>query len=250
MDRYGRRLAVALALLSAVTLAACGGDGGGGTTAGGVATAPSTQAQTSTTPNGIENKTPAEIVTAARAAAIAASAVHVAGTSAAVEIDLNLVRGKGASGSIAQGGNRFELIAIGDTLYLRGSDDFYRSLGGDAVVRLLSGKWLQVPAIGQGFAGFRQFTDMDTLLRAALTPGSANLAKGAVTTVDGGQAVPIRSDARGTLYVATTGEPFPLEIVSSGDRGKVVFDRWNEPVTLSAPSGAVSLEQLSRARTG
>jgi len=50
------------------------------------------------------------------------------------------------------------------------------------------------------------------------------------------------------LYVATTGVPFPLEITKTGkESGKVVLDRWNKAVTLSAPPGAIDISTLQKA---
>ena len=49
----------------------------------------------------------------------------------------------------------------------------------------------------------------------------------------------------GTLYVSTTGKPYPIEITKSGSSGgKISFDRWNAPVALAAPKNAIDLAQL------
>ena len=49
----------------------------------------------------------------------------------------------------------------------------------------------------------------------------------------------------GTLDVATTGKPYPIQIRKSGKGGgKISFDRWNAPVTLAAPKNAIDLSQL------
>jgi hypothetical protein len=49
----------------------------------------------------------------------------------------------------------------------------------------------------------------------------------------------------GTLYVATTGTPYPLEILKKGGSGgSILFDRWNQPVTLTAPANAININQL------
>jgi hypothetical protein len=49
----------------------------------------------------------------------------------------------------------------------------------------------------------------------------------------------------GTLYVATTGKPYPIQITKSGTSGgKILFDRWNAPVTLVAPKHSIDLSQL------
>ncbi len=50
---------------------------------------------------------------------------------------------------------------------------------------------------------------------------------------------------QGTLYIATTGPAYPVAIVKEGtDSGKITFDEWNKPVTLTAPSNSVDLSQL------
>jgi hypothetical protein len=50
----------------------------------------------------------------------------------------------------------------------------------------------------------------------------------------------------GTLYVATTGEPFPLKLEGSkSNEGSVTFDRWNEPVELKPPPNPVDFSKLT-----
>ena len=57
----------------------------------------------------------------------------------------------------------------------------------------------------------------------------------------------IKSSEGGTLYVATTGEPYPVEIAqNSGDStGAVHFDAWNEKVDVQAPKDAVDISALN-----
>ena len=47
----------------------------------------------------------------------------------------------------------------------------------------------------------------------------------------------------GTLYVAARGSPYPLE-VRTPDGGTIRFDHWNQPVTLTAPTDVVNVNQL------
>ena len=94
------------------------------------------------------------------------------------------------------------------------------------------------------------------------------MAKGGTETVDGEQAVVVldKGDRPGTnagkLYVATTGEPFPLRTVATGNErpgGKqdpqcneserrtrtgdeVKLSRYNESLDVKAPPGAIDLE--------
>lgn len=190
-----------------------------------------------------------EILSEAKAAADSASSVHVSGSiksgTAPVTLDLNLASGKGARGEISENGASFKLILLGDTAYISGSPAFYRSLGGAAAAQLLDGKWLKTSARSGEFASFGALANMSQLIDTTLAAHGV-LAKGATTTVNGQQAIAV-SDATksGTLYVATTGKPYPIQIAKgSGESGKIDFDNWNQPVTITAPANAVDLSEL------
>jgi hypothetical protein len=50
----------------------------------------------------------------------------------------------------------------------------------------------------------------------------------------------------GTLYVATTGEPYPIEVIKNGsDGGQIAFDSFNQPVRLTPPSDAIASHSCS-----
>ncbi len=72
---------------------------------------------------------------------------------------------------------------------------------------------------------------MRTLLGSTLA-AHGTLARGPATTVEGRPALGVSDGANGgTLYVASTGTPYPLELVERGaSAGTLVFDRWNQPV--------------------
>jgi hypothetical protein len=57
----------------------------------------------------------------------------------------------------------------------------------------------------------------------------------------------VDSSDGGTLYVATTGEPYPIEITqaSGNSTGTVHFDEWNETVDVKAPTNAVDVSKLN-----
>lgn len=254
-SRRLRLSAGAVALLLAGTLAACGGDDSSDSTSTSAA-APETSAQTTpaettettTEDNGVAELSADEILAKATEAAKGATAVRVSGAMEELELDISLVKGRGATGSITQDGAKAEIIVVDDEIFLKGDEAFYQSLGGDAIVRLLGDKWLKVPAGGEGFESFEQITDMDALLGQALKPEGETLTKGEVTDLDGTPAVPLRTDRRkGTLYIATEGEPFPLKIIGDGDRGEITFDGWNEPAELVAPTDVIDVAELERA---
>lgn len=51
---------------------------------------------------------------------------------------------------------------------------------------------------------------------------------------------------RSTLYVAASGTPYPVAYVKTKrpTAGKIMFDRWNQSVTLTAPKGALDISKL------
>jgi hypothetical protein len=202
--------------------------------------------------NGLASKSPAAIVAAAKAAADGAASVHVSGAvneGVPLSLDMYLLAGKGGRGYVTQNGLRFELIALGSTVYIKGSPAFYRHIGGDAAARLLQGKWLKVPAAAGQFAPITGLTDLRKLIDTALA-SHGTLVKGPTTSVGGLKVVAVNDTSKGgVLYVAATGKPFPAAVARSGaNGGRIVFDRWNGAVTISPPLNAINLTQLQAGR--
>jgi hypothetical protein len=223
-------LAGALTVLALATATGCGGS-------------------SSSDDSGLASKSAAQIVTAAQTAADSASSVHVSGSivngSTPIGLDMELVNGKGGRGRLSESGVSFELVEVGGYVYIKGSQAFYSHVAGPAAAELLQGKWLKAPAGTGTFASLTSLTNLRKLLDSTLTSHGA-LTKGATSTVEGQQALAIRDATRGgTLYVASNGTPYPLQISKGGNSGgRIAFNRWNEPVTLKAPANAVDLPQL------
>jgi len=202
--------------------------------------------------NGVASKSPSEILAAAKTAAQSASSVHVAGSlnsgATPLTLDLDLASGRGGRGQISEGGLSFELIVIDNTVYIKGSPAFYSHFGGSAAAQLFQGKWLKAPTTSGELASLASLTNLGKLLAEALA-SSDTLVKGPTTTVAGQQVVELKDTTKtGSLYVATTGQPYPIEIVKRGaETGHVSFTRWNASVTLAAPAAAVDLSQLQHA---
>jgi hypothetical protein len=222
---------IALVLMTAV-LGGCGGSSSG-----------------SSSGNGIASKAPAEIVALAKVAADSASSVHVSGSivsgGSPITLDLELLAGKGGRGRISENGLSFNLIQVGGTAYISGSPAFYSHFGGPAAAQLFQGKWLKAPTSNGSFSTLGSLTNLSQLVDSALA-SHGTLQKGATTTVDRQQVITITNASHGgTLYVATTGKPYPIQITKSGTNGgKILFDRWNAPFTLVAPKNAIDLSQL------
>ncbi|HTP21579.1 MAG TPA: hypothetical protein VMJ65_18380 [Solirubrobacteraceae bacterium] len=229
-----RRLGpAALSALVALALASCGGSSG---------------SSSDSASNGVTSKSPDQIVAAATHAVGSVDSVHVAGkvlsSGQNVTLDLNLVNGKGGKGSMSQNGLGFKIVAVGPEVYINGSSAFWTKFGGSAAAGLLSGKWLKAPASGQ-LSSLATLTDVQKLFSQLLS-SHGKLVKGKTTTVQGQQVVAVNDTTNGgTLYVATTGKPYPIEISKTGsDGGQLVFDHFNQPVTLTAPAKAIDISQL------
>jgi len=222
------RALCALAVASTL-LAGCGGSGRSG--------------------NGLASKSPDQIVAAAKQAAAGAATVHVAGSiineGKPISLNMELVAGKGAKGHLSLEGLGIDVVAVEHAFYLNGSAGFYRHIAGPAAAQLLQGKWLKAPASGGNFASLAQLTDLSTLIDTTLR-SHGKLASAPASTVQGRKAVGVTDTTRGgTLYVAATGTPYPLEITKAGaSAGTITFDRWNQPVTLAPPANPININQL------
>src|SRR3954447_4099283 len=225
------RTALLAVLSAALVLAGCGSSSSG---------------------NGIESKSAKEILEATKAAASTATSVHIRGSIVTegkpITLDMQLLKGKGGKGTISQEGFTIQLVQTGGAVYINGSAAFYKHVSGSAAAALLQGKWLKAPADSGELASLAELTDLGKLLDTALAGHGSNVTKGGTTTIAGQKAVELKDDTKGgTLYVAATGKPYPLQITKTGsESGKVVFNRWDQPVTLQAPATAIDISALQK----
>ncbi len=148
---------------------------------------------------------------------------------------------------MSEQGSSFDVVRVGKTVYVRGSTAFYTKVAGKQAAALLKGKWLSAPATTGEFASIGAFTDIATFFTGVL--GShGRITKGAETTVDGQKVIAIvdHSNSGGTLYVATTGKPYPMGISSphGGAGGSVHFTDWGKTIPVAAPKSSIDLAKL------
>ncbi len=199
--------------------------------------------------NGVEAKSATQILEATKLAASEATSVHIAGSidneGKPITLDMELLAGKGGQGTIGQEGFTIDLVQTEGSVYINGSAAFYRHVGGAAAAQLLEGRWLKAPSGSGELASLASLTNLSKLIDTALA-NHGSLVKGAKTTIEGQPAIAINDASKGgTLYVATTGKPFPLEIAKNGkESGKVLLNRWDKTVTLKAPKDAIDISKL------
>jgi len=200
--------------------------------------------------NGEAKKSPEQVVADAQKAAVGASSVHVTGhitdNGTPLAIDLTLLKDKKGKGNLSEQGLKFDVIRIGDTVYIRGSDAFLKQFAGAGAAALLHGEWLKGSATKSQFAALAPLTDESQLFKAALGQ-HGKLANKGETTFQGQKVVEIVDTTQGgKLYVAAAGAPLPVALRGSKQQGSVNFSDWNADATVEAPKGAVDLSQFGK----
>ncbi len=216
-------------MLAAITVGACGSSSAAG--------------------NGVAAKSANDILTAATNAIQSAQSVHVSGSlndaGQSIKLDLHILSGHGAEGSMSQNGLSFQLIAVGKYVYINGSPEFWKHFGGTAAATLFQGKWLKAPSSSSSFASLSSLTNLHLLAKALLT-GHGGLSKGSTSTVNGQKVIAVTDSSKSSqLYVATTGKPYPIQIAKTGSAAQHVdFDQYNAVLKLSPPAKSIDISQL------
>ena len=194
-----------------------------------------------------------QVLTDAVNAAEGASSFRMSGTintgGQQIGLDLTIVKGKGAQGSMTIGGQKVDLVIVGADAYMNAGAAFWTQFGGtsgSAIAQLVAGKWFKFSTTDPQFSSITGLTDSKSLFDSLSSSAGTITNKGA-TTYKGQSAVAIFAGSKnGTLYVATTGVPYPIAIAKTGaaEGGAIAFGDWDKSVTLTAPSGAIDSSQL------
>jgi len=151
-----RRFSVGTLLVAVLFAAGCGGGGGG--------TQPSSEA----------TNAPEQVVADAVKAAEAATSVHISGQvvrgDQQLGVDLTLVRGKGATGSMTLGGAKVDLVVVGGTAYMRGGLAFWHRFGhAPGVAQILANKWLKFSSNNKQLGSLTGQVNAKSLLKSLST---------------------------------------------------------------------------------
>lgn len=201
-----------------------------------------------TSANGVASKPAAQILATARDALGSAKSVRLqgtmtkSGTTYTVDIVLGPGSGKGTmTGPIpGLGRGSFEFIELGGKVYIR-SSTLWRHYG-VAAAELLDNRWVATTVKEMGGAPFTIENFFSSI--GPITEGPAS--KGAVTSINGQLAIPVTS-GDSTVYVATTGTPYPLRVVPSSSKagsGEINFLDYNAALHITAPPNAIDFSNL------
>jgi hypothetical protein len=233
-----RAFSVSAALVVVLFAAGCGGGGGGG--------------GSSSQSSGLATKSANQVVADASKAASEASSFHMSGqihsTGKLIGVDLSLARGKGATGTVTVGGTKVDLVLIGKSGYMRAGSDFWKKYASQAggFSQLFADKWIKFPGKSAALGSLTGPLSSRQLFKS-LTSSHGKLENQGETTYNGQSVVAIHDTTKkATLYVAATGTPYPVGLVKTAGQnaGTVAFDHWNEPVTLTAPEGALDFSHM------
>ncbi|MFE0171488.1 hypothetical protein ACFWZ2_04160 [Streptomyces sp. NPDC059002] len=200
--------------------------------------------------NGVGKLPAAKIQTKSSAAAEGASAVRLSGTvvskSHTYTLDMR-VKGEGGTGSVTSKGQTFQLLRIGEQLYLKADSAFWTHENGkggggkskradETAAAKLDGKYVKVPQGDPAYQQLSGFTDKDVLLDGMLTL-HGELAKGDRGKTGSTRTIKITGDegAGGTLDVSLDGKPYPLRLERGGHAGTLKLTDWNKDFALEEP---------------
>lgn len=137
-----------------------------------------------------------------------------------------------------------DMILTHGRFYVR-SRTLWRQVGGAGLASLLGGRWVIIPVRKLSSFPFANAKTFVKLLSRqslkSLRKASAHIAR-VKTTVDGRPAIEL-SERRTAVYIATTGQPYPLEI-RQGSHNVLHFQYSGLPVRIAAPPHAVDLSSL------
>ena len=205
------------AVMTVALLGGCGSkdDGNAATPAAPGATtvsaAPSTPAG-----NGVDALTGPEILAKAKAALTSAKSFHVAGamTDKGEKMSLDFrVAGKEVYGTMNMEGAKVQLLSVDGQQFMKPDKAFWTLTAGKkegaAAAEVIGDRWVKVDKKDASFASLFTLTDVSKLLDA-----DGKVTKGDAKDVNGTPAIGLHDGPKdeGTLYVATVGEPYPLQL--------------------------------------
>jgi len=199
-----------------------------------------------TATNGLEEKSAAQVQQAATAAIEAASSVHVTGTGVRegrpVQVDLRIQDGS-SRGTITIEGARLEITTVGPNAYVQGDQQALELLGvPPAAAQLGAGRSLKLTA--QEAAPLEGYS-LDSFAAQLAKNDSPLDPKVKQTELDGQKVVVVSRQDGSKLYVANTGDAYPLRADDKGpDAGQLDFTEYGADFLIPVPQVTIELSEL------
>lgn len=182
------------------------------------------------TDNGISALSADEILTKTKAALKKAGAYHIKGESVQdggkVTVDLS-ANGNNAKMSSTIDGQTFDVIKVGQDLYVKLPETFANLVlesvpaAQKAIASaLLKSKYIKTTVTDSQFKDYATSLDMDDIFK----PESGTFTKGETGTTNGVPTIALVDGKGNKLIIATTGEPVPVQMVTSGGQALQVTE--------------------------
>jgi hypothetical protein len=245
MTKIAFRAGLAALATASMLLSGCGGSDStepkGGTT---------TAASQAPADNGAAALAADEILAKAKEALTKAGSFRLAGSATTDGETMSLdfkVAGKDFSGKLSMGKDAdVEILSVGGKQYMKPSEGFWAMLAGAEQAKTMAaatgGKWVLVPAKDQ-VSGLFAAADVNELLK----PGGT-LSKGEATKVGEQPVITLKdsSDAESLVFVATTGEAYPVRIGPSATGEGITFSEFGAKFDgIVAPAADQVIDQAS-----
>jgi hypothetical protein len=154
--------------------------------------------------------------------------------------------GDGAKAALTIGGKPVQLVVSGKDGYVAAEPTVWSQfpgVNGAAIGQFLDGRPLKFPVNNAKFAELVACAGPSALFAQLKADAGSATNKG--ETKYNGQSVVAVDGTNGTLYVATSGNPYPVALVKKGKGGGTIkFSAWNQPFSVPVPTNAVDLSQV------
>jgi len=194
--------------------------------------------------NGLSSKSAKQILDESLAAMKTAKSVTLTGSitsnGARLGLDLDLTSTGAVGGSINESNEKLDVVVLGSKDYVKAPAAFWESSGhlSSSQAAAIAPHWVAVPSTLTS-----SFSSLSLAgLSKSLSTDNGTLSKVGTKTISGKSSVGVHSSKGGTLWVRSSGDPYPVAITgtlgtSSAD---VNFSNWNSAPLPVAPKGALS----------
>jgi hypothetical protein len=197
--------------------------------------------------NGVKSKPAAQVGADAAAALERAGAVHLVFQQNADRGDMRTQAPDDATGTFTLEGGNAELRAVGNQLFFKGDEAFYKaqSGGGAQVASAAANRWVKLPGQLKEDPSFASFS-FSGVLEQLREPEDATY-NPTVEPVDleGRPALKLTTSDGAQIWVSSVGEPYPLRVVSDDQGGPstIDFTEVGQRFTVEAPTGYIDSTQ-------
>ncbi|GIH10737.1 hypothetical protein Rhe02_88040 [Rhizocola hellebori] len=172
-------------------------------------------APTTVADNGVKDLPVAEIVAKAAAATDAAGSYRVKGEvtqdGRKLSVDAQ-IKSKDVSGTVTMTQGAAKVRRVGTSLYLQADPALWGIFAGPAaetIATLFKGKWVKTSTATKEFAELATIGDVTQMVQ---TYGTSTITKGELKTVNGMRVIELKEASGGSIFVATTGEPYIVRV--------------------------------------